>query len=113
MTFEQLLILALVVLLPLLNFLAGRVRRRLEEARPPEAVPVAPRAEARPRPGPPAPPERRPAPRIAAPEVEPPRRAVRRAAPAAPRSLREVRWGIVLMTVLGPCRALEPPPVER
>jgi hypothetical protein len=35
--------------------------------------------------------------------------AIRRQARAPVGSLRDVRRGIVLMTILGPCRALEPP----
>lgn len=107
MTIEQLLILAVLVLIPLVNYLAGRLRRSLKEAEPRAAAPPPPRAEPRSRPRPPALP--RPAPGIVPPEAAPPRPARRRAASAAPRSLRESRRGIVLMTVLGPCRALEPP----
>jgi hypothetical protein len=111
-TLEQILVVAIFVLVPLLNVLLRALRRRLAGPPPrepgPEApgmparVPVpfpapgAPRAEAggiRPRVPPPLPealrPRRRPQARIA--------------------SAREARRAIVLMAVLGPCRGLEPP----
>ena len=114
MPVEQLLLLALFVLAILVPLLYRRVAQdsRDETAgRDPaggrDRTPVPP-------PGAMQVPERRPRPR-----VEPGRDA--RRTPVAPRgarppgrsrlgTLQDVRRGIVLMTVLGPCRALEPAP---
>ncbi len=47
--------------------------------------------------------------RITAKESAPASTSRHRASRFAPRSLAEVRRGIVLMTILGPCRAMDPP----
>jgi hypothetical protein len=112
MTREQLLILVVVAFVLLINFAARVLRRRRESAMLRESEPEAPQSPPR-------------AHRLPPPVVQPRRTgegahgvplplAVPRSA-ARPRvrsplgSLRQVRRGIVLMTVLGPCRALEPP----
>ncbi len=106
MSVEQLLFLVLFVLIPLFNIL----RRVLTKRPPPVPAPV--RVE----PMPALPPRREllPVPALA----HPPARettAERRPAPVAePRRRKpylhssDVRRGIVIMTILGPCRALEP-----
>jgi len=108
MSVEQLLFLFLFVLIPLFNVLRKVLRKRqpappLPETRPVESMPALP------------PPRKlHPVPAL----VHPPARATtaeRRPAPVAePRRRRpylapsDVRRGIVIMTILGPCRALEP-----
>jgi len=105
MSGEQLLFLALFVLIPLLNALARLLRKR-RPAPPVLDEPVA----------------ALPPPRVLhpVPEPAPPPARVTRAEPAVvqvverrrrvPYRLRsaDVRRGMVLMTILGPCRALEP-----
>ena len=117
MTLEQILVVAVLVLAPLLNVLVRVLRRRFAGPAPPESGPEAPEAPARVRmvssalgaqrgqaggipPSVPQPPltevlrpRRRPKVRIG--------------------SAREARRGIVLMAVLGPCRGLEPPRLMR
>jgi hypothetical protein len=109
MSLEQLLFVALFVLIPLFNFLAGLLRKRMQrraesEGAPPTPVvvplptpvtelPWAALPEAVPRERPAAPPPR---------PVSPPS-----ARPHARRS--EARRGIVWMTILGPCPGLERP----
>jgi hypothetical protein len=106
MSVEQLLFLVLFVLVPLFNVLARVLRKRRA---PPPPVP---RAE-------PELPAMRPLPRVitALPEPAPAPRATRPVGVpvAEPRrrtpyrlSARDVHRGMVLMTILGPCRALEP-----
>jgi hypothetical protein len=105
---EQLLLLALFVLVPLLNFLVGALRRRFAGPMPEEPARTAPTA----------PPlsspriQRREAPSRPPGEPPPP-------SPEASETRRrwrlelgrpqEMRRAIVLMAVLGPCRGWEPP----
>ena len=108
MSVEQLLFLVLFVLLPLLNML----RKALRNRRPAPPVPEAGRVEPMP--------VRRPPPMVLHPVpelVRPPARATtaeRRPVQAAEQRRRtafspsDIRRGIVIMTLLGPCRALEP-----
>jgi hypothetical protein len=107
MSVEQLLFLVLFVLLPLLNMLRKALRKRRLPAPP---VPEAGRAEPRPvRPAPmvlpPVPELARPPPRARTAERRPVQAAERRRTDFSPS---HIRRGIVLMTILGPCRALEP-----
>ena len=117
MPVEQLLLIALLVLATLAQLLYRRVMQG-----PRDEVAGPERAAARDRiPGPsaePAPiPRRPPGPRTD--RARGPRPTL--AAPVEPRpilrarlgTLQDVRRGIVLMTVLGPCRALEPPDPRR
>jgi hypothetical protein len=53
------------------------------------------------------------APRRTPPPAVPPLVAIRQRAPVGLGSRQDVRRGIVLMTILGPCRALEPPEFRR
>lgn len=86
-------------------FLQYRLKRRQREARrevDSKAPPVLPRKST------PLPP------RVTSPRVSPrpalaPLVATHKRLPSRLGSPREVRRGIVLMTILGPCRALEPP----
>ncbi len=111
MTFEQLVLLLLFIVFPLLQRLGPWLRTRMEEmerragqaAEPTDPRPKAPsvpvpQVESRP--------ARRPRPRAAV-AVETPPPAPRRTRFAAG-DLREVRRGIVIMAILGPCRAWSP-----
>lgn len=106
---EQLFLLALLLfvllLRPFLPFLTDWLQKREQQAPPaeePEAPPQLSPALATPsRP-------RQDLRRTPVPTVGPPV-ATHRRARSRLGSLRDVRRGIVLMTILGPCRALEPP----
>jgi hypothetical protein len=107
-TLEQILILAAVfVLVPLLNALVRALRRRLVGPTPRESGSRAPETSA---------PVRMPSlpldsPRRAAGGAPPPLTDVlqsRRRPKVRIASAQEARRGILLMTVLGPCRGLEP-----
>src|SRR5688572_15840637 len=111
MTRAQLLILVGMAVILLINFVRRMLKRRVEgeaSRRRESEVSGIPR------------PSRQPPPIVAPRRFDeasgalPPSRAVPRVAPrprhrAPVGSLRAVRRGIVLMTTLGPCRALEPP----
>jgi len=111
MSFEQILLLIAFILLPLLNLLFQRIRRGVEgetaAEEPVARVPHRPRAT----PPPPAPSRaagdrgrRLESPALAVPARR--RRFNKRSLFGTPRDLRR---GIILMTLLGPCRALDPP----
>ncbi len=108
---DRLLILLLFILWPLLHWLVGQVRRRRHAARPRAEQPalspfpagtekIVARVETKSR-------------RERAAAAPTPITAARRSRSQATRRLltdnREVRRGIILLTVLGPCRALEAP----
>jgi hypothetical protein len=112
MTREQLLILVILVFVLLLNLLARLLRRRVKgealRGVEPQAPPIPSRAYRR-APSVAEPPRAREGPHaapvpVAVPPGAPPRRA---RSPVG--GLQGVRRGIVLMTILRPCRALEPP----
>lgn len=109
---EQLLPVALILLVLLLRpFLADLLRTGQRAASPegePEALIVLPKAPLRPSPFRVNPSTPHKDPRGASLPEKPPG-VIRRQAHARVRSLRDVRRGIVLMTILGPCRALESP----
>jgi hypothetical protein len=112
MTRAQLVILVMVALVLLVNLLARVLRRGVKGAAPrglePDAPQIPPRGHRLP---PPVvqPRRAREGPHdVPVPRAVPPSAARRRARPPVG-SLRAVRRGIVLMTILGPCRALEPP----
>lgn len=114
MTRTQLLFLLLIAFVLLLNFVTRALRRRVVRAAPRSSeskVSEIPRGAQRP---PPATTPRRSSEAPRAPRTAPLPVAVRPARPQ-PRAraplggLRAVRRGVVLMTILGPCRALEPP----
>jgi hypothetical protein len=118
MTLETLFFVLLVAFVVLANVILPWLRRRLEAGMPREREPQAPEATRRakvlpPRPAPapgrpPAPSRPREGPiRAPLPAVAPPA-AKRREARWPVASLRDARRGIVLMTLLGPCRAVEP-----
>jgi hypothetical protein len=112
MTRAQLLILVMVAFIMLINLITRVLRRRRERDAPRRIEPDAPQIPTR-------------APRLPPLVVEPrraregphgaplplavPPSAARRRERSLVGSLREVRRGIILMTILGPCRALEPP----
>lgn len=112
MTLEQILVVAVLVLVPLLNFLARALRRHLPGPTAPEPGAGAPE--------PPAPSRPLPLPlgalrgevggiprRLTLP---PPTDGPRRRPKARIGGVREARRAIVLLAVLGPCRGLDPPP---
>ena len=113
MTPEDLVVVLLTVFTVLILVVSGWIRKHLEgegpsniepeaAAAPPQVrIPSPPRASAPigPREGPMGAPLPAGAPPVA----------IRRQARAPVGHLRDVRRGIVLMTILGPCRALEPP----
>jgi hypothetical protein len=116
MTRAQLFILVMVALVLLVNLLARVLRQWVKGDGPREIDPdtqqIPPRGS---RPLPPVvePRSAREGPHSAPlPRVVPPSAARRRGRPPVG-SLRAVRRGIVLMTILGPCRALEPPAPPR
>jgi hypothetical protein len=113
MTRVQLLLLAVLVLAPLFNFLMRAIKRRLDAQAARDVGREVPRVPV-------------PARSLAAPPIEAghrprdtPRRLATRMvvtsagaggrAPVLLERHRDMRRGIVLMTLLGPCRALEPP----
>ena len=115
MTPENVLVVLLTVFTVLILVVSGWIRTRLEGKAPATIEPEAPEA--------PPPRVRIPSPPLASAPIEPregpmgaplpaaapPPAAIRRRGRAPLGSLRDVRRGIVLMTILGPCRALEPP----
>lgn len=115
MTRVQVLLFVALVLAPLVGLLMRAVQRRLEGEAPRDLGPEAPRVPAPAR-TPPVPARAtgagagpRHTPRGRATEMMVTSPAASGRAPSRLASHREVRRGIVLMTVLGPCRALEPP----
>ena len=108
---EQILILLLFIVLPLLNLLFQRVKRRSEGKHPEDEsrLEIAQRARAIP-PHPPEPRISRDRPHgLQAPTVSTPlprRRSVKKLTLGG---RREIRRGIILMAILGPCRASDPP----
>jgi len=111
MTYEQLLILLMLAFVLLLNVVVHALKKRVEgeglRARKPEVPEISPRAR---RP-PPVVAPRRPheAPGTAPMPLTVPPVTLRRRPPVPVEDLRTVRHGIVLMTILRPCRALESP----
>lgn len=106
---EQLLVLLVLILIPLANFLLERLRRRQEPSsgRGQRSADVGMRRQAPP-PLPYEPPEWERAPRAAQHEVAP--RAERRHDVVRFfRNRNEMRRAIIAMTILGPCRANDPP----
>jgi hypothetical protein len=114
MTVEDLLVVLFTVFTVLILVVSGWIRTRLEGKAPATIEPEAPEA--------PPPHVRIPSPPLASAPIEPrvgpmgaplpaaaPPAAIRRQARAPVGNLRDVRRGIVLMTILGPCHALEPP----
>lgn len=122
---EQILLIAIFILAPLLNFILQRLKRRLEDQAPPDQtedamrrrpqdeasetvrrqprIVIVPAAEPIPMPS-----SRRAAGRERAPVLSTPERRPARAALELLRSPQDVRRGIIMMTILGPCRANDP-----
>ncbi len=115
MALEQLLILVIFILLPLINWALQRSRRGRDSEpqapRPPRPLPEARRAR------------QEPTARVAVPQATAERLSMPQATPPppadfwrhdlrrrlVPRTRQELRHAIIMMTILGPCRALEPP----
>jgi hypothetical protein len=112
MTRAQLLILVMVAFVLLINFATRVLRRGVKGDAPQGIEPETPQIPPRRHRLPPAVVESRRAregPHSALLSLETPPSAARRRARSPLGSLRAVRRGIILMTILGPCRALEPP----
>ena len=111
-SFEQVILLMIFILAPLINFVMRRVRRRLEPHVPPEESVTQMRRQPQATP-PPSLVRReareRPPPRAQPPTVSAPLRRGRFIKKSLLGDIRGVRRGIILMTVLGPCRAFDPP----
>lgn len=112
-SFEQIIVLMIFILAPLINFVMQRVRRRLEPHVPPEESVTQMRRQ---QPQPTLPPSlvrrearERPPPRAQAATVSAPIRRARFIKKSLLGDIRDVRRGIILMTVLGSCRAFDPP----
>jgi hypothetical protein len=108
---EQLLFLVLFLLVLLVSSVLVEVLKRQQRIAQPEGEPEAPvlfsKAPLRPSPPLASPPTPRAGPCSTPVSETPPPSVTRRRARVG--SLRDVRRGIVLMTILGPCRALESP----
>lgn len=114
LSFQQIVLLLAFILVPLINFAIQRVRRRLEHEIPAEESMPQVRRRANAVSTPPLP----PAPRASLDQVRGSQGTTVSTRPAttshiAKRSLlgaqRDVQRGIIIMTVLGPCRAFDPP----
>ena len=106
------LLIVLFILVPLANYVLERMRRRVESPRPNQPPPMPDMRARRPAPAPPT-----PAPAASreraqtvppAPIAATPARS-RWSRKALFRTKRDVRRTIVAMTILGPCRAYDPP----
>jgi hypothetical protein len=114
-TFEQILLLIVFILLPLFNFVRQRIQGRLKQ-KTSEKEPVAQiRRQAQATPAPP------PTPRASHSRVHGPQAPIISTpisvSHVTKRSLlgtiRDVRRGMILMAILGPCRAFDPPRLDR
>jgi hypothetical protein len=115
-TLEQILLVAVFVLVPLLNALVRVLRRRVADSAPRESRPGTPEIPPRAQALPPSLRASRGEARRISPSLPPPLTAVlgpRRRPEVRIAGPPEARRGIVLMAVLGPCRGLEPPGVMR
>jgi hypothetical protein len=110
-TFEQILLLIVFILLPLFNFVRQRIQRRLKQ-KTLEKEPVAQiRRHAQATPAPP------PTPRASrsrvhgpqAPTISTPISVSHVTKKSLLGTSRDIRRGIILMTILGPCRTFDPP----
>lgn len=139
-SFEQLIILGIFLVMGLVNFVLERLRKRGRTAQPQDYdhdipaeeidldealwrertadLPPGPEPASMPAPGPSPP--RVPSGRAATPSVaapvsppRPPTRAMQGRRPRRRIDPREARRGVVLMTILGPCRGIDPPAVRR
>src|ERR671919_541164 len=109
--FGQILLLILFILVPLINFVMRRVRKRLEDQIPEEefVTQIRRQAQATPAPLPTPRASRNRVRELQAPIVLTPlarSHFTKRSLLGTPR---DVRRGIILMTILGPCRAFDPP----
>lgn len=110
-SFEQIVLLIAFILLPLLNFVMQRIKRRLKSQAPQEEPVAQIRRPAQATPAPP------PTPRASrnrvhesqAPTISTPLSRSHFTKRALLGTSRDVRRGIILMTILGPCRTFDPP----
>lgn len=110
-SFEQIVLLIAFILLPLLNFVMQRIKRRLK-SQTPEKEPVAQirrQAQATPAPLPTPRASRNRVHGSQAPTISTPLSRSHFTKRALLGTSRDVRRGIILMTILGPCRAFDPP----
>ena len=114
--FGQIVLLIIFIVLPLVNFVAQRVRRRLEDKTPAEEKPPAQvpgHAQAAPALPPTPRASRNRVRELQAPIVSTPSSTSYFTKRSLLRTTRDVRRGIILMTVLGPCRASDSPDPRR
>ena len=109
--FGQILLLIVFILVPLILFVMRRVRRRLEDQIPEEesVTQIRRQAQATPAPLPTPPASRNRARELQAPIVLTPLARSHFTKSSLLGTPRDVRRGIILMTLLGPCRAFDPP----
>jgi len=112
-TFEQILLVIIFILAPLLNFILQRVKGRLANQLPRQEPKEPMRRQSRIVPTAAPPPAPNPAdtraPRSRVPAISVFRSQRRSSKTSLLGSPRDLRRGIIIMTILGPCRANEPP----
>jgi hypothetical protein len=106
LSFGQILLLIVFILVPLINFLMHRARRRLETQTPRDEALAQMRRQAQATPAPA--PTPRAAREVQEPTVTAPLYRRRFSQRALLENRRDVRRGIIIMTILGPCRTFDP-----
>jgi len=111
LSFGQILLLIIFIVVPLIKFVMQRVRRPLEDQIPQEesVTQIRRQAQATPAPPPTPPASRNRARELQAPIVLTPLARSHFTKSSLLGTPRDVRRGIILMTLLGPCRAFDPP----
>jgi hypothetical protein len=110
LSFGQILLLILFILVPLINFLLQQARRRLETQTPQDKAVAQIRRQAQTTPAS-LPPPRPPRDRLHGseePTVATPLSRRRFSQRSLLENRRDVRRGIIIMTILGPCRTFDP-----
>jgi hypothetical protein len=110
LSFGQILLLIVFILVPLINFLMHRARRRLETQTPKDEALTQMRRQTQTTPAPAPTPRaaRNPLREVQEPTVTAPLSRRRFSQRALLENRRDVRRGIIIMTILGPCRTFDP-----
>jgi hypothetical protein len=110
-SFEQIILLIVFILAPLINFVMRQVRRRLEDQMPEAESEPQMRRQVQVTQTPPPTPQasRTRVHRLQAPTISAPLSTSRFTKKSLLGTSRDVRRGIIIMTLLGPCRAFDPP----